>query len=544
MESKPSDHVYEWSDGSVFKDIYNMEPSMLWLLVFGRNGPSKQEEESFYRRTIEEIKLVGKCIASEGNSIVTKSMAEHISDFLNNLTRGLCMFEERYFPIEWRLQGECCEQKKFEKSYPEGKHTMRINTRLFQVPIVCKTTQASLVAKHIPEKLEEDSKSSVFHNVYRFYQNFLESAVENLCGYKIQWIISDGSLAGEMKWFKEKFPTKNIDFGRMQQLNDIDSNDCKETKRQLKRSVGEKAEATKKLHQIKKRTRAEKNHFNSTAIKTEVDDIAYYIESFVPNMVESLYRNPLSKKQVEESDKLANSDSIDIGIAEESISNEGRLSMDDCFNVPSSSTSQKLKSYPSKVEVAEDCSYLKQENHHSVFQEQNISPECEEQISYSNNAMNPLTVTIPKPSSTTCHGNQTKITEETEICLAPISSDSERSSCSTSTDPYLITVYEESTKSSPIEELLSMASTHEELIEDSPVSSGDELERLCEPYQNIYDNKKLKEKQTYVNTVNPQANTTGLKLFSFSLNLRKIGKSASVFADAFQEDLDEIDGDN
>ncbi|CAL2029346.1 unnamed protein product [Caenorhabditis brenneri] len=459
-----SEDVYEWPDKSFFKKIHTMEPSEFWLHVFGRSGPSKEDEDAFYKRTIEEIKLVGKCIASEGKGFVTKSMSVHISDFISSLTRGLCMFEERYFPIEWRLQGECCEQKKFRKSHPEGKHTMKISTRLFQVSIVCRTTETSLVAKYIPRKLEEDSSTSVFHNVHRFYRLFLESAVDCLCGYKIIWKILEESVESEIEWFKNKYPTKNIDFFGLQQGNEIDIQDGKTAKRHMKRSIEQAAGTTQKM---KKRIKMEKSNFTFRVIKTEVDDDTNF-PSF--NMIESQLKSPSPTLRAEELRDSTHSDSIESGVTEDQLKSTNiMLSTDDCSDFPSSSNAHKLNS-PSSAQ------------------------EDKEHVSYLNSTMNPLTVTIPKTSSIIYPENRRKKVEESDICLAPISSDSARSSCSTSTDPCLVTVYEESAKVSPVDQLISMPTSHEELVEDSTISSGDELEGLCEQ-------KNLNEKQNAADNV-------------------------------------------
>lgn len=545
MESKSfSGKVYEWSNGSFFKKIENMEPSELWLHVFGRSGPSKSEEDAFYKRTIEEVKLVGKCIASEGEGFVTKSMAGHISDFLNSLTRGLCMFEERYFPIEWRLQGECCEQKKFRKSQPEGKHTMKITTRLFQVPIVCRTTETSLIAKYIPRKLEEDSNNSVFHNVHRFYRLFLESAVDGLCGYKIKWKITE-SLKSEIEWFKNKYPSANVDFIGLQRGDEINIHEVTEDKRHMKRNIEQTAGTTWKLQTKKKRTKTEKHCFTSKSIKTEpedLDDINFQSH----NMIESQLKSPSPIVRAEEPIESTHSDSRKLGATGNQLMSTNRmLSTYGCSDSPSSSNTHKLNS-SSSGEV---------HNEH---------------VSYPNSTMDPLTVTIPKTFSTVSPEGRRKRVEDADVCLAPISSDSTRSSCSTSTDPCLMTVYEESAKSSPIEEIITMSMSHEELIEDSPDSSEDELEGLCQ--QNLSGKPNAEDtvcgssdiplsppnfsnsiglqttiigetQRNFDEKVSEKTNDAGLKLFSFKVNSKKVGQSASVFADAFQDDSDENDED-
>uniref|UniRef100_A0A1I7TJZ8 PAP_RNA-bind domain-containing protein n=1 Tax=Caenorhabditis tropicalis TaxID=1561998 RepID=A0A1I7TJZ8_9PELO len=184
-----------WPHGDLFDRISRMEYEELWLFVFGEQSKSKEDGCHFKNRLKREIFLAEREVASARSLKITKAIECHISDFLHSLTRGLCSFEERFFPEEWFLGENCCVHHEYSKSKP--RRIVIVKIRLHQVKIV-KHKYMSLVGKFIPDDLEEDSGTSVFHNVHRFYRMFLGYAVYTLFGYEIQWHThGDGSVESE-----------------------------------------------------------------------------------------------------------------------------------------------------------------------------------------------------------------------------------------------------------------------------------------------------------------------------------------------------------
>lgn len=268
MGTQSSWNAYEWPDESYLKKVSSMNYKELWFHIFGSKSKSEKLGETLRKRVSQEIRLAAREIVLRKERNVNKPKTEQISDLLNRVTLGLCVFPERFFPKEWALENDCCVQQEFFKNRPEGKHTVIVKSRLYQVQIVLKKSECdSMIGNFIPSKLEEDSEYSAFHNANRFYQNFLESVVQCSFGYNIKWLIEDnGCLEQEIEWFENNNSSETVDFESLKAELKLK----KERKKMIERE--QKSERKRRADQklIEERQLKKKN---TTTEKVESDSI-------------------------------------------------------------------------------------------------------------------------------------------------------------------------------------------------------------------------------------------------------------------------------
>ncbi|CAO4361605.1 unnamed protein product [Caenorhabditis nigoni] len=161
----------------------------IWFEVFGKEAPNEEVAAELLQRVRAELELIYDRYENRTKQYRLKEQHEYIAEDLLKRTRYLCLFDGRFFPMEWFLPEGCCTRAHFSKDAPEKKHTVIVKLRLRQVPIILRETKDCLLGRYLPNVIEPDNESSAFHNSFRFYKRILEATIKLFYNWSIEWDI-------------------------------------------------------------------------------------------------------------------------------------------------------------------------------------------------------------------------------------------------------------------------------------------------------------------------------------------------------------------
>ncbi|CAP31132.1 Protein CBG12096 [Caenorhabditis briggsae] len=149
----------------------------IWFEVFGKEAPNEEVAAQLLERVRDELDLIYDRYENRTKEYRLREQHEYIGEDLFKRTKSLCLFDGRFFPLEWFLSKNCCTRAHFSKDAPEKKHTVIVKLRLRQLPIILRETKDSLISRYLPNVIEPDNESSSFHNSFRFYKRILEATI-------------------------------------------------------------------------------------------------------------------------------------------------------------------------------------------------------------------------------------------------------------------------------------------------------------------------------------------------------------------------------
>ncbi|PIC51470.1 hypothetical protein B9Z55_001973 [Caenorhabditis nigoni] len=172
-----------------FAKIWDPTFPNIWFEVFGKEAPNEKVAAELLQRVRAELELIYDRYENRTKQYRHREQHEDIAEDLLKRTRYLCLFDGRFFPIEWFLPEGSCTRAHFSKDAPEKKHTVIVKLRLRQVPIILRETKDSLLSRYLPNVIEPDNESSAFHNSFRFYKRILEATIKLFYNWSIEWDI-------------------------------------------------------------------------------------------------------------------------------------------------------------------------------------------------------------------------------------------------------------------------------------------------------------------------------------------------------------------
>ncbi|ULU11897.1 hypothetical protein L3Y34_015341 [Caenorhabditis briggsae] len=182
-----------------FAKIWDPAFTNIWFEVFGKEAPNEEVAAQLLERVRDELDLIYDRYENRTKEYRLREQHEYIGEDLFKRTKSLCLFDGRFFPLEWFLSKNCCTRAHFSKDAPEKKHTVIVKLRLRQLPIILRETKDSLISRYLPNVIEPDNESSSFHNSFRFYKRILEATIKLFYNWSIEWdILAENPQEQEM----------------------------------------------------------------------------------------------------------------------------------------------------------------------------------------------------------------------------------------------------------------------------------------------------------------------------------------------------------